>query len=549
MGTNSLKEEVTQLSDSSIQDLLLLYNSSELPSFVTIRYPKDILEHRIAIEKEAAKRGLHVSIPQNIYPFRSSDLQWGSMMSMIDDEQEMSRQTLSPLPKSPNQISIENELVARQLDEYSRHVQDEALRRKASMFASLLKNRPFILSDQDQNELDTLLARLRETPRFEPKEIPLNEDIIMIDFGTAMDMDSIDPVVRSSLNENTQRSSGGDDPNPNGDALTSNGDEFHLSGDQSHTDGDALVVNGDEINKSGEQSFIDGDDLHSSGDLLQDFPSYLKRIEDIKHPNEAKELDFHSFPIEDLNLDEKFQFSRVLKNFRDLFPKLREQTWDVYQKIVAATIWKGPWKREKLQQMSKEQLVAYLEQVDTALTLPFHPASRSRLKIAKDNISQLLNEIDSSDPPTQENNHYPTSEGSGDHTRDEDTLSEIEDQHKNSDQDTVSKALRTKLGKGDYQTIARTTTVTTVRRGKRPMVNRQHVSATIPSNDEHDENQNVSPREKRKSRSPKTKARRKQVSQKGGEHGSYKNGGNNSYQHIGEYLSFLRKIRKEQSKP
>ena len=56
--------------------------------------------------------------------------------------------------------------------------------------------------------------------------------------------------------------------------------------------------------------------------------------------------------------------------------------------------------------------------------------------------------------------------------------------HKNADQDTVSEAQRIPLGKGDYQTIAKTTTVTTVRRGKRPVVQREHTSTTIPGEGE-----------------------------------------------------------------
>ncbi|KXJ06767.1 hypothetical protein AC249_AIPGENE8675 [Exaiptasia diaphana] len=52
--------------------------------------------------------------------------------------------------------------------------------------------------------------------------------------------------------------------------------------------------------------------------------------------------------------------------------------------------------------------------------------------------------------------------------------------HKHTNQDSVSKAIKTRLADGDYQTIAETTTVTTVRKGKRPKVNRSHQSTTIP---------------------------------------------------------------------
>lgn len=90
--------------------------------------------------------------------------------------------------------------------------------------------------------------------------------------------------------------------------------------------------------------------------------------------------------------------------------------------------------------------------------------------------------------------------------------------HKNVDQDSVAKARQTRLGKGDYQTIAETTTVTTVRRGKRPVVDRQHHSTTLPSDDGGDDGDDdgddagAGPsKRKRKSRVPKTKAIRRRI--------------------------------------
>ena len=119
------------------------------------------------------------------------------------------------------------------------------------------------------------------------------------------------------------------------------------------------------------------------------------------------------------------------------------------------------------------------------------------------------------------------SDGNGDGNGDDDDDDDHDDddeRHKNADQDSASKAMKIKLGKGDYQTIARTTTVTTVRRGKRPVVNREHTSTTLPNNDdEEDDDDNGATisaqgvlKRKRKSRSPKTKSRRKKVSQRGG---------------------------------
>lgn len=79
-------------------------------------------------------------------------------------------------------------------------------------------------------------------------------------------------------------------------------------------------------------------------------------------------------------------------------------------------------------------------------------------------------------------------------------------------QDSVSKAIKTPLKDGDYQTVAETVTVTTVRKGKRPKVNRSHTSETIPLTDlEAPSTSNGPPasQRKRKSRAPKTKDRRR----------------------------------------
>ncbi|KXJ24269.1 hypothetical protein AC249_AIPGENE24554 [Exaiptasia diaphana] len=73
---------------------------------------------------------------------------------------------------------------------------------------------------------------------------------------------------------------------------------------------------------------------------------------------------------------------------------------------------------------------------------------------------------------------------------------------KNADQDSVSKALKTKLKDGDYQTVAKTVTVTTVRKGKRPQVERDHQSSSIPLNNSTTETPTASgppaPKRKRK---------------------------------------------------
>lgn len=79
-------------------------------------------------------------------------------------------------------------------------------------------------------------------------------------------------------------------------------------------------------------------------------------------------------------------------------------------------------------------------------------------------------------------------------------------------QDSVSKAIKTPLKDGDYQTVAETVTVTTVRKGKRPKVNRSHTSETIPLTDPEapsTSNGVTASQRKRKSRAPKTKDRRR----------------------------------------
>ena len=117
--------------------------------------------------------------------------------------------------------------------------------------------------------------------------------------------------------------------------------------------------------------------------------------------------------------------------------------------------------------------------------------------------------------------------------------------HKNADQDTVSEAQKIPLGKGDYQTIAKTTTVTTVRRGKRPVVQREHTSTTIPGeggDDDDDDDGALGPstkRTKRVSRAPKTRARRKRQSQQVGS-------GSDVIDNIHKYIRYLHERKNEE---
>jgi hypothetical protein len=104
MATSSPRNEVSQLEDSEIKNLLLLYRSFENPPFISTRYPKEILEHRRALEEEAEKRGIRVPRERSQYPFSSKDLEWDIMEAQIEEELDSTRQTLSPISPSPNEI-------------------------------------------------------------------------------------------------------------------------------------------------------------------------------------------------------------------------------------------------------------------------------------------------------------------------------------------------------------------------------------------------------------------------------------------------------------
>ena len=341
-----------------------------------------------------------------------------------------------------------------------------------------------------------------------------------------------------------------------------------LSGDPKDKSGDSINTSGDPANKSGEVEIASGDQVNASGDFsssggvsfstspIHDIKVYLKRIEDVSDMKEAKSLDFKKIRLEDLTLREKFNYISVLKAFRERFKELEPETSELYKELLHQTIWKGVFKLEDLETMSKEELLNHLAFVEESMTYNYRPLSKSKIALAKTNIEKILQERENATKTTaiqDSNNNDSVEDEEEDRNNEKDSLSAVEHQYKNSDHDTVSKALRKKLGKGDYQTIARTTTVTTVRRGKRPVVNRDHNSTTLPATgDEEDEDDEtaatddyVSKKRKRKSRSPKTRSRRKTVSQSGSG-GNYKGVG--TFDPILDYLHFLRKWKKQRSR-
>jgi hypothetical protein len=224
--------------------------------------------------------------------------------------------------------------------------------------------------------------------------------------------------------------------------------------------------------------------------------------------------------------------------------------------------WKG--KRKDINTMDKDQLVSYQKELSEISLDDYLDASRSRIIVEREKVAQKIQDNDTNLNASRSDHDYDdesgeksgdeneesgekSGDGSGDHSQNDSndkngdqtgdqSSDQGDERHKNADQDTVSKARRSKLGKGDYQTIAETTTVTTVRRGKRPVVQREHTSTTTPGDDDDDDAVVVDGvlSRKRKSRIPKTKARRKKLSQKGGK-----------YSIIEDYIHFLQRAKRK----
>ena len=427
---------------------------------------------------------------------------------------------------------------------------EEEAKKRGLQFASQQDTYPFSSNDLRwetmQSSIDEDMESMRQ-PLLSPiLELPgMNEDVLMMEFGTPTHLEAIDDINDIIFERIIQppASTSGASKNTSGDQLAESGDHLTESGDQLSESGDSTSFHGD----------ANGDDPHSVVNLK----THLKRIEDVQDLKEALSLDFTGIRIADLTLREKFNYWRVLKDLREKFRKLVPKTLTLYGELVRETTWKGDYEKTKLNLLSKEELLKHLAYVEESMTYNYRPSSRDKLTLAKKNIEDILKQrdqsISNSNPRNQPNDSDENEEDNidddasaddGDDT-DDVSLAEVENRHKNSDQDTVSKALRRKLGKGDYQTIARTTTVTTVRKGKRPVVNRHHNSTTLPASgddDNDDTSTSISSRRKRKSRSPKTRSRRRAVSQTAG---NYK--GITTFNHITDYLQFLKKLKKLQS--
>lgn len=196
--------------------------------------------------------------------------------------------------------------------------------------------------------------------------------------------------------------------------------------------------------------------------------------------------------------------------------------------------------------MSRERLVKAVAETEDRLKklrdgeIPKAAASTSSTAAATDAVAPPASPVSSPQPltPDQSPNSTFSSVSSSPPTT-------PRARHKNADQDTVSEAQKIPLGKGDYQTIAKTTTVTTVRRGKRPVVQREHTSTTIPGeggDDDDDDDGSLGPstkKTKRVSRAPKTRARRKKQSQQVGS-------GSAVIDNIHKYIRYLHDRKNEE---
>ncbi|XP_031549457.1 histone-lysine N-methyltransferase, H3 lysine-36 specific-like [Actinia tenebrosa] len=240
--------------------------------------------------------------------------------------------------------------------------------------------------------------------------------------------------------------------------------------------------------------------------------------------------------LDQMNKEELREYAEALKSLAEKYPQVKDTLTPTIKNVMTRVDgrWRGNRSEKRMNLAEVEEYVKELEATDQS---KFDETSQMRIRYALEKALarrlQLRKEAEQDrrrnggDDP--EGDDGDGGDGGGDDDDDDDANDDHGERFKNADQDTVSKALRKKLGKGDHQTIANTTTVTTVRRGKRPVVEREHTSQTFPGpgsdNDDDDDDGGGGDdatieggvlRRKRKSRVSKSKPRRKKHSQRGG---------------------------------
>ncbi|XP_031557868.1 uncharacterized protein LOC116294417 [Actinia tenebrosa] len=264
--------------------------------------------------------------------------------------------------------------------------------------------------------------------------------------------------------------------------------------------------------------------------------------------------------LDQMNKEELREYAEALKSLAEKYPQVKETLTPTIKNVMTRVDgrWRGNRSEKRMNLAEVEEYVKELEATDQS---KFDETSQMRIRYALEKALarrlQLRKEAEQDrrnggdDPEGDDGDGSDGGDGGGGDD-DDDANDDHGERFKNADQDTVSKALRKKLGKGDHQTIANTTTVTTVRRGKRPVVEREHTSQTFPGpasdNDDDDDDDDGGGddatieggvlRRKRKSRVSKSKPRRKKHSQQGGYNKT-------PHEVVDQYIRFLRDAKRK----
>lgn len=313
-------------------------------------------------------------------------------------------------------------------------------------------------------------------------------------------------------------------------------------------------------------------------------PKTFQGVEEWTPESGASLQPLPSEALDQMSQKEMMQYYTSLRLLKSMFPKHPEMKVVTEQMgpVHARLIWKGGKDKKEIDAMTMGQANQYLAELRGLDLKDYLTTSSSRIKTAIGMVQRRLTELKKineslQNPPNHQNENGDHQNRTGDvqnrsgdgQEQNGDTYGNIDPpsdpsmnssinsapggggdgrRHRNNDHDTVTQAIRVPLGRGDHQTIAKTTTVTTVRRGKRPVVQREHTSTSIPGPDGEDGDdeddgaliQDGVLKRKRKSRAPKSKARRKKVSRQGG-------GGGNNYEVIDGYIQYLRSLKRRKT--
>ena len=210
-------------------------------------------------------------------------------------------------------------------------------------------------------------------------------------------------------------------------------------------------------------------------------PEQLPRLEDevvstVADVDETN-IDLKLLPSEDVSRMNQSELMEYFHNLRDYLNNTAsdETTMQKIRDAIAFVrrrlIWRAPHARSYVRGgMDMNQLIMYLGELQRINQNDYSQASRDRINYTIDLVKNQMEVLRTQQtlPRNQDQNNASTSSGvragdeSGDASDEPAGVGVETVRHRNMDANTESNAMRTRLGPRDHQTIANTTTVTTV---------------------------------------------------------------------------------------